>query len=212
MSKCTKPKQALLAAGTPSERLSRLLNLFYGLAISTGFGLTLRGSFSGSIPASTSCFLFLTFAFTVALCDWVIYHFAVAPFAYQGLFRVILDLLFPIGLFVISLHVNDTFAILRLLFGYFALSAVYALISAHEVTKLPRLNTYLGFWSAGVCLGAAILYHEGYLSDTKAAWSFGILAAIPWFCFWFYWLRSVLCPKPDIVATSEHGNQVDSCV
>ena len=185
-------KKPLQAKGTRSEGIARLLNLLYGLVITTGFGLTFRGLLAGTIPSSKSCYLFLFFAFIVALCDWVIYQFAAAPFAYQGIRRVFLDLLFPIGLFVISLYVNNTCVVLILLALYFGLSAVYALVEVYEVEKLPSWNIRLGFSGAIICLVGAELYHLGKVSDTTVAWSFGILVAIPWFCFWFIWLRSKL--------------------
>jgi hypothetical protein len=186
-----RPVAPVPAKGTASESLAKLLNLFYGLAISTGFGMSLRMQVTVPSTLSPLAALVISLTFLIALCDWVIFHFAVAPWAHRGLVRLLLDLAFPIGLFVLTLKLGDLPVLMLFLAGYFALSVLYALLARWERLPIPWWNIPIGIIEVALCVLTGIRMGCSNMSPATGATLLAVVAGL-WTIPWSLWLRSQL--------------------
>jgi hypothetical protein len=186
-------KISMGAITSSNEGLVKLLNLFYGLVITAGFGNTLRQLVETPSICTTSCLTLFISTFIIAIGDWVIYHFVSAPFIYQSIFRLMLDLIFPILLFIMALFVKSQKVLLLLVFGYFLLSAIYTKISKNEIKNIPKFNFWLAIWCSVFCLVALFLTIKNILLGGSLILL--IVCSLPWFIFWFNWLHDKLKPK-----------------
>lgn len=169
-------------------RFDRLLNLFYGLALSTGFGFTAQKYIAGTLKPTADVVALLLFGVLLALCDWVIYYFAVSHHAYSGLGRLGLDLLFPVGLFLLGLSPSQPFLFISIAGLYFVGSAAYCRLAVRHGVDLPAHSSQVSLVAAALCLVAWIC--AGLPGPITWAYvlAFGV-SALLWVGHWGRWLR-----------------------
>lgn len=102
--------------------LSRLIEIFYGLAIAEGL--------AHAVPGLLAAFSFRALGFTISalligVIDWLAYHLFISSAAYKGLTRLLFDLGFPLLVFLLFAAVEFPFIETVLLFAYFSFALIY---------------------------------------------------------------------------------------
>jgi hypothetical protein len=141
-------------------RLPTIIDLLYGFAIGNGLSDTIKGRIeSGSFLV----WPVLLIAAVVAVAEWVAYHVHVSPIPYRSVARFLLDMTFPVFVYLILLapiefNVKRTAAYIPIvLFFYFALAVAYVVLMHREgVPRDPKLESKIKL-CAGIVTAAALL-------------------------------------------------------
>lgn len=158
--------------------IALLIELFYGLAITEGLAKAIPDLLDGVHPWRI---IFTVVALFIGLGDWLAYHLIIASTPYRGLFRLMLDMFFPIlifAMFAAAGHpVLDTVAVAV----YFIFGLIYFFALRRE---RPQRPLSWGFFF--VLLFAATIVVSGFLIDlfyqlpirTVSEWSVVVAASV----------------------------------
>lgn len=83
---------------TPVDRLPLLIELLYAFAIGNGLSDGVKGVVE---RCDTFNVVFVAVAFLLATSDWLYYYLRLAEVPYRGLSRLLLDLVFPVLLYLL---------------------------------------------------------------------------------------------------------------
>ena len=116
------------------QQLSRLIEIFYGLAIAEGLARV--------IPILLDLFSARTLAFAsaallIGIVDWLAYHLFISSAAYRGLTRLLLDLAFPILVFLLFAAAGRPIIEAACTSVYFAFALAYYYLMVREHVPFP---------------------------------------------------------------------------
>ncbi len=121
------------------KHLRTLITLLYGLALATGLEYAIPEIFDCGWLQKLQYAPLAFMAFIVGLSDWVVYHVAVAPYLYKNPGRILLDVVFPIVVYMLFVAASSFELFLDLLMTYSGLSLFYLFLLSREQLNVDRL-------------------------------------------------------------------------
>ncbi len=191
-----------------SKKFGLLIDLFYGLALATGLEYTIPkiGRFdSNKLPVLLPL---VVLSFVIGLSDWVIYHLIVVDRLYRDALRLVLDIVFPVIVFILFVYSNDLSTFLEWFTTYCVLTLLYCLFFEREYPgELPKRIWIPMIMYAIVAVITKVLFDSGCLRCLTAGEISLILSCIvggPWFLCNFSLVREKLSSefsesKPKVV-------------
>jgi hypothetical protein len=143
-----------------NNHIGTLMSILYGLAIATGAEhiiLRTEGTESANFPPGmTKGYMILLAAGAVltAFADWAIYHCMILKAPYRNIWRFLLDIIFPILIFILIICSCDPIIFSICLAIYFTLSKLY-IYSIRNIWKPPKWYQN-GLWLC-IILGLGVI-------------------------------------------------------
>jgi hypothetical protein len=161
-----------------------LIDLFYGLALATGLEHTIPKLLSPPKLDEPHVLLALVIlALIMGVSDWVIYHLLVTEVKYHGISRLLLDIIFPILIFVLFMLSNELLYFLICFAGYCALTLLYSLRYHKEGYEMPTriwlpmlIYMFIGILVI-IMLGRKWL---DCLDSFELSWMLLFIVGVPW--------------------------------
>ena len=162
------------------RRLSIIIDLLYGFAIGNGLSDAIKGVVLNFDELSLALlFLGIVMAFT----EWLAYHVHVSHIQYRGITRLLMDMAFPIMIYLILLapslasHVWNAAYIGSVLLVYFVGALIYVRVLKREspdhTPNFAKVGVVCTILSAGAAsLGwAAVALGRNAASAQNASWT-----------------------------------------
>jgi hypothetical protein len=119
------------------EHINSLLRIYYGLAIATGTAYAVR-EIINNWPRNIGYLPFAATALLIGIADWMICHLSLIKHEYKSYKRLLLDLVFPLIIFIMFQLVGHPKPFLIFLLVYYILSLVYMTLLLKEGWAPPE--------------------------------------------------------------------------
>ena len=140
------------------ERLPIIVDLLYGFAIGNGLSDAIKGVVN---QFDWVALVLLILATIMAFSEWLAYHVHVSPIRYTGVTRLLLDMTFPMMIYLVLLsptlsnQIYSAAYVATVLFVYFSGAILYAkLMDAEKAESDPNFKGII-FVCTGIALTAA---------------------------------------------------------
>lgn len=172
---------------TLSGKFGVLIDLFYGLALATGLEYTIPKLVNPKPNEPPVLLALVILALIMGLSDWVIYHVIVVEKKYEGVVRLLLDICFPILIFVLFALSDSLPGFLVCFVVYCALTLLYSYLfqrpngKRHTMPKRIWIPMVI-YFTIGIV--AEISLEKGCLdcfTTEEISRTLTLFVGVPWF-------------------------------